>query len=66
MSSSPSENIESVLHEVRSFPPSAEFAAQANINSEEQYQEMWQRAKDDPAGFWGDIAEILTWSKKWD
>ncbi len=59
-------NIESVLTETRSFPPPATFVADANINSEEQYQELWNRAKDDPAGFWGDMAENLSWFKKWD
>ena len=59
--------IESVLNETRKFPPSAEFVSQAHISSEQQYQQMWQRAKDDPAGFWGDLAsEHLVWSKKYD
>ncbi len=61
-----SEAIESVLHETRKFPPPSDFAAQANISSEEQYQQMWTRAKDDPAGFWGDMAANLDWFKKWD
>ena len=59
-----SNNIESVLSESRSFPPPATFSALANISSEEQYQELWQRAKDDPAGFWGDMAENLSWFKR--
>lgn len=63
---SENKNIESVLNETRSFPPPATFVADANINSEEQYQEMWNRAKDDPAGFWGDMATNLSWFKKWD
>jgi len=66
MSDNASKSIESVLQENRKFPPSAEFTAQANISSEEQYQEMWQRAKDDPAGFWGDMAENLDWFQKYD
>ena len=48
-----SDSIESVLHESRLFPPPAEFSATANIGSEADYEAMWQRAKDDPAGFWG-------------
>lgn len=62
----PGENIESVLHENRSFPPSTEFAKQANINTEAQYELMWNRAKVDPAGFWGELANNLHWFKKWD
>ncbi len=61
-----SEAITSVLLETRKFPPPSDFAAQANIRTDEQYQEMWQRAKDDPAGFWGDMAANLDWFKKWD
>jgi acetyl-CoA synthetase len=60
------ENIQSTLQETRSFAPPADFAKLANINSEAQYQEMWNRAKDDPAGFWGDLASNLHWFKKWD
>jgi acetyl-CoA synthetase len=57
-----SDAIESVLQENRKFAPSPEFTAQANISSEEQYLEMWNRAKDDPSGFWGDLArENLDW-----
>lgn len=63
---SENKNIESVLNETRRFPPPATFVADANISSEEQYQEMWNRAKDDPAGFWGDMATNLSWFKKWD
>ena len=59
-------SIESVLQETRSFPPPSTFAAQANIGSEEEYQELWQRAKDDPAGFWGDMAQNLSWFKQYD
>ncbi len=61
-----SEAIESVLQETRKFPPPSDFAAQANIRSDEQYQQMWTRAKADPAGFWGDMAANLDWFKKWD
>ncbi len=60
-------HIENVLHEARKFPPSAEFTAKANISSEKEYQEMWQRAKDKPAEFWGELAEEnLSWFKKFD
>ncbi|OYW22614.1 MAG: acetyl-coenzyme A synthetase, partial [Planctomycetales bacterium 12-60-4] len=62
-----SEAIHSSLQETRQFPPSAEFVEQANVSGEDQFQKMWQRAKDDPAGFWGELAEEnLVWSKKFD
>ncbi len=61
-----SESIQSTLQETRSFAPPASFVSQANISSVEQYQQMWQRGKDDPAGFWGDLAAELHWFRKWD
>jgi acetyl-CoA synthetase len=61
-----SDAITSVLQETRKFPPPSDFVSQANISSEEQYQQMWTRAKEDPAGFWGDMAANLDWFKKWD
>jgi len=64
MSNSASGSIESVLQEDRKFPPAKAFTAHALINSEEQYQQMWQRAKDDPAGFWGELAQAeLEWTQ---
>ncbi len=65
--SQPGHNIESVLQEDRKFPPPADFAAAANISTEEQYEAMWERAKHNPDGFWGDLAEQnLHWFRKWD
>ncbi|REJ97301.1 MAG: acetate--CoA ligase [Planctomycetota bacterium] len=59
--------IESVLHENRSFPPPEEFSANALISSEEQYLQMWTRAKDEPAAFWGDLAQSeLDWFQPFD
>ena len=63
----PGKNIESVLTENRQFSPSSEFSAQANIGSEQQYMEMWTKAKDDPSGFWGELAkENLDWFQDFD
>ncbi len=59
-------SIESVLIENRVFPPPEEFAKQAHISSLEQYQELWNRAKDDPEGFWAEQAEALDWIKPYD
>ena len=59
--------IQSVLQENRQFPPAEAFSADAHISSDEQYQEMWQRAKDDPDGFWGELArENLDWIEPFD
>ena len=60
------DSIESVLQENRKFDPPALFSAEANIKSEAEYEALWNRGKDDPAGFWGEMAENLHWFKKWD
>jgi acetyl-CoA synthetase len=62
----PSSGIQSTLQEHRKFPPRPEFSATAHISSVAQYEQMWNQAKDDPAGFWGEMANQLDWFKKWD
>ena len=59
MSSPAASNITSVLKETRLFPPSPEFAAKAHIKSMAEYEKLWQRAKDNPEGFWAEQAESL-------
>lgn len=56
-----SETIDTLLQEDRVFPPSAEFAAQANANDEHIYE----RAYKDPAGWWAGWADKLDWFEKW-
>ena len=58
--------IESTLQEHRVFPPPAEFAKRALINSPEQYERMYRQSLDDPETFWGNVANELHWFKKWD
>jgi acetyl-CoA synthetase len=59
------DSITSVLHETRVFPPPRAFAAQAHVSSLEQYESMWQRAREDPEGFWGAMAGALDWHTPW-
>lgn len=48
-----------LLHENRSFPPSEQFAAQANGKPE-----LYEQARQDREAFWADQAqELLTWQK---
>jgi acetyl-CoA synthetase len=58
-------SITSVLNETRSFPPPSAFASKASIGSMAQYEALWNRAKDDPEGFWDEYARILAWNKPW-
>jgi len=54
--------IDHVLQETRLFPPPREFAERAVISSLAQYEAMYQRALDDPEGFWGELArQDLHW-----
>ena len=56
-------NIESVVHETRSFPPPEAFAKQANISGTE-FQALCAEAERDYAGFWARLArENLVWHK---
>jgi acetyl-CoA synthetase len=36
------------------------------IKSFEEYKEKYAKSIEDPAGFWGEIAEEFVWQKKWD
>jgi acetyl-CoA synthetase len=38
----------------------------ATIRRMEDYKELYQRSLNDPEKFWGELAEQLDWSKKWD
>jgi acetyl-CoA synthetase len=53
------------MSDVKVYDVPTDFAAQANITAE-QYQAMYQRSVDDPAGFWGEMAkQYLSWFEDW-
>ena len=54
------DQVENLLNEDRSFPPTASFAAQANIKEEE-----YALADADRIAFWESKAEFLKWDKRW-
>jgi acetyl-CoA synthetase len=58
--------ITSVLKETRVFPPPPSFQARAHIKSLEEYQRLWNLAKDDPEAFWSKEGQALDWFQKWD
>ncbi|KCZ71075.1 acetate--CoA ligase [Candidatus Methanoperedens nitroreducens] len=58
--------IESLLKERRIFNPKEEFSKKAYIKSLSDYREIYNDSIKDPASFWAQIAEQLTWFKKWD
>ncbi|MBF6590543.1 MAG: acetate--CoA ligase [Ktedonobacterales bacterium] len=55
-------NIDALLQETRRFEPPLDFVANANVRDATVYQ----RAHDDPEGFWADAASRLDWFKPWD
>ena len=59
-------NIDSTLDEQRSFPPSPEFAAKAQIKSLAEYEALYKESVEQPEKFWARAAEQLHWFKKWD
>ena len=58
-------SITSVLNETRVFPPPAAFAKAAHVGSLEEYQVLWEWARDDPEGFWAEQAQRIHWFSPW-
>ncbi len=57
----PHDEMDSLLHEQRRFPPPADFAANAHVSDESVYAE----ADADPEGWWAGWAEQLDWFEPW-
>ena len=55
------EALENLLHEDRVFPPTPEFAAQANAKAD-----MYETAAADRLGFWDTQAARLQWETPWE
>ena len=58
----PAGTVASVMTEERMFPPPAEFSARARIGSLDEYRRLYDAAKQDPEGFWGERAAALPWT----
>ncbi len=54
------EALENLLHEDRTFPPTPEFAAQANAKAD-----LYEQAAADRLGFWDAQAARLQWETPW-
>ncbi len=55
------QEIESILRESRSFPPSAAFRARARLNDPGEYERLYRESIDQPEAFWGRVARELPW-----
>jgi acetyl-CoA synthetase len=61
-----SSSIESVLHELRVFPPPKGFAKSAHIKSLAEYRKLYRESIASPEKFWGKQAKAeLNWFKPW-
>jgi acetyl-CoA synthetase len=48
------------------YPPPAEFVRRAHVQGMEAYRELYERAKERPEDFWGELADKeLSWFEKW-
>jgi acetyl-CoA synthetase len=61
MADKPLAEIADLLQEDRTFKPSPEFCAAANVRDAAVYD----RAEADPEGFWANFAKELEWSRPW-
>jgi acetyl-CoA synthetase len=47
--------------EEKPIPPPAEFSKRAHVKSLEEYRKLYERADQDPEGFWSEQARMLDW-----
>ncbi len=58
-------NIESLLEEKRVFNPPKDFKAKAYIKNLDEYNKIYKSSINDPASFWAEKADQLSWYSKW-
>ena len=62
-----SQEVESMMKEVRRFDPPVDFAARARLGRYAEYEAMYRESIEQPEAFWARQAEEhLAWMKKWD
>ncbi|KAA3619512.1 MAG: acetate--CoA ligase [Calditrichaeota bacterium] len=54
------------MSSVAPFKPAANFAKKAHINTQAEYQKLYESSINEPENFWAEMAEELHWFKKWD
>ncbi|HXT74156.1 MAG TPA: acetate--CoA ligase [Candidatus Angelobacter sp.] len=50
--------------EEKPIPPPAKFQKRARVRTLKEYKKMYNRAKSDPEGFWGEQAKMLDWFER--
>ena len=48
------------------FYPDQAFSDRALIGSLDQYRDLYEKSMSDPDTFWSEVADRITWYKKWD
>jgi acetyl-CoA synthetase len=50
--------------EEKPIPPPAKFQKRARVRTLKEYKKLYDRAKNDPEGFWGEQAKMLDWFER--
>ncbi|MDI6715427.1 MAG: acetate--CoA ligase [Actinomycetota bacterium] len=59
--------LDTLMEELRTFPPSPKFSKDAHIKSLAEYEKLYKQSIENPDGFWAGMAEKeLDWYRKWD
>ncbi|MHC4548031.1 MAG: acetate--CoA ligase [Planctomycetota bacterium] len=48
------------------YPPPPGFSANARVPTMDAYREIYERSVAEPEAFWAEVAERITWRKRWD
>lgn len=59
------EQTRSLIHHSHKYAPPASFVEQANLNSFEEYQRLYDESINSPETFWGRVASELHWFNPW-
>ncbi|WP_395498188.1 acetate--CoA ligase [Rickettsiella endosymbiont of Litargus connexus] len=65
MSINESQTRDTLLNEIKIYPPSKNFSDHARINSMDQYEEIYRHSMEQPDQFWAHIAGELHWMQTW-
>ncbi|MBI5025615.1 MAG: hypothetical protein HZC12_02580, partial [Nitrospirae bacterium] len=55
-----------LLREHNIFPPPGDFQKKAHIKDPSEYERLYKQSFEEPEKFWANMAEDITWFKKWD
>lgn len=59
-------SMDELLREQKIFLPPKDFQEKAYIKDPAEYERLYRQSIEEPEKFWADMAEEITWFKKWD